>query len=118
MNRHLFRIEINGRGILTFDASDLEMAEEVAASSQFQADLMSYETVGGCVWDGRHPMRIRSGCLVLLDQIKDRVDAVRLRHADRDGIGDSASARTAAATAGAKVRMARHEALGASLLSV
>jgi hypothetical protein len=64
LNRHLFRIEINGRGIiLTFDASDLEMAEEVAASSQFQAHLMSYETVGGCVWDGRRPMRIREALI-------------------------------------------------------
>jgi hypothetical protein len=67
LNRLLFTIEINGQSILTFDASDLEMAEQLAASSQFQAHLMSYESVGRRVWDGRQPIRIRE---VLLEEIE------------------------------------------------
>jgi hypothetical protein len=63
LNRLLFTIEINGQSILTFDASDLKMAEELAASSQLQAHLMSHESVGRRVWDGRKPIRIREALL-------------------------------------------------------
>jgi hypothetical protein len=60
LNRFLFTIEINGRGVLTFDASNLEMAEQLASSSQFRAHLMSYEAAAGCrAWDGRQPIRAR-----------------------------------------------------------
>jgi hypothetical protein len=59
LNRHLFTIVLNGRGILTFDASSLEMAEELAASAQFQAHLMNHDTDAGSVWDGRQPLQIR-----------------------------------------------------------
>lgn len=63
LDRLLFTIEINGQGILTFDAGDLDAAEQLASSTQFQAHLMSFETVGGCVWDGRQPIRIREARL-------------------------------------------------------
>ncbi len=63
LNRNLFTIEINGQSILTFDASNMEMAEQLAASSQFGAHLMSHKTTAGRVWDGRQPMRIREARL-------------------------------------------------------
>jgi hypothetical protein len=59
LDRLLFTIEINGRGILTFDAGNLETAGQLASSAQFRAHLMSYETVCGPAWDGRQPIRIR-----------------------------------------------------------
>jgi hypothetical protein len=59
----LFTIEINGQSILTFDASNSEMAERLASSTQFQTHLMSHETSTGQVWDGQQPMRIREAHL-------------------------------------------------------
>jgi hypothetical protein len=59
LNRNLFTVEINGQSILTFDAANMEMAEQFANSAQFQAHLMSHEAATGRLWDGRQPMRIR-----------------------------------------------------------
>jgi hypothetical protein len=63
LNRLLFTIEIDGQSILTFDAGHLNEAEQLAASSQLQAHLMSYESTSGRVWDGRGPIRIREALL-------------------------------------------------------
>jgi hypothetical protein len=63
LNRPLFTIEINGQSILTFDAGNFKEAEQLAASSQFQTHLMSYEITSGRVWDGRRPIRIREALL-------------------------------------------------------
>jgi hypothetical protein len=63
LNRFIFTIEVNGHSVLTFDASNLEMAEQFAASPQFRAHLMSYETIDGGVWDGRQPVRIREAVI-------------------------------------------------------
>jgi hypothetical protein len=63
LDRLLFTIEINGRSILTFDAGNLEMAEQLAASSQFQTHLMSCESAGGRMLDGWQPIRCREALL-------------------------------------------------------
>ena len=63
LDRLLFTIDINGQSILTFDAGNSEMAAQLAASSEFQAHLMSCESVGGRVWDGRQPVRIREAVI-------------------------------------------------------
>ena len=63
LNRLLFTMEINGQSILTFDAGHLKEAEQLAASSQLQAHLMTYEITSGRVWDGRRPIRIREALL-------------------------------------------------------
>jgi hypothetical protein len=63
LDRLQLTIDINGRSILIFDAGNLEMAEQLAASSQFQAHLRSCESVGGGVWDGRQPIRFREALL-------------------------------------------------------
>jgi hypothetical protein len=60
-------VEINGQGILTFDADNFEMAERLAASPQFQSHLMRYPMVGGWVWGGPQPMRVREARLEEID---------------------------------------------------
>jgi hypothetical protein len=67
LNRFLFTVEINGRGILTFDASNLEMAEQLASSTQFQAHVMGYETIGRRAQDGQQLMRIREAALAEIE---------------------------------------------------
>jgi hypothetical protein len=63
LNRLIFTIEVNGHSVLTFDASNLEMAEQFAASPQFRAHLMSYGPIDGGVWDGQQPVRIREAVI-------------------------------------------------------
>jgi hypothetical protein len=67
LNRQLFTLEISGRGILTFDADDFQMAERLVSSPQFQSHLMSYEIVGGRAWDGQQPIRVREALLEEID---------------------------------------------------
>jgi hypothetical protein len=55
----VFVIEINGKGILAFNADSQLKAEQHAMSPQIRSDLMVYETADGPIWNGRDEIVVR-----------------------------------------------------------
>jgi hypothetical protein len=55
----IFVIEINGRGILAFNADSQLEAERKAQSPQIRSDLMVYETSDGPIWNGKDEIVLR-----------------------------------------------------------
>jgi hypothetical protein len=55
----VFIIEINGTAVVAFNAQNQFDAEREAGSPQIRSDLMTYETEGGPVWNGRDEIVVR-----------------------------------------------------------
>jgi hypothetical protein len=52
-------IEINGIGILAFDAENQSDAEQVSTHPQVSSNMMIYETKNGPIWNGRDKIIVR-----------------------------------------------------------
>jgi hypothetical protein len=55
----VFIIEINGTAVIAFNAQNRFDAEREAASPHVRTDLMTYETEGGPIWNGRDEIVVR-----------------------------------------------------------
>jgi hypothetical protein len=55
----IFVVEINGIGVVAFNADSLFRAERIAAAPRMRSDLMVHETVAGPIWNGADEVIVR-----------------------------------------------------------
>ena len=55
----VFVVEINGIGVVAFNADSLFRAERIAAEPRLRSDLMVHETAAGPIWNGADEVIVR-----------------------------------------------------------